>query len=360
MRTWIVVGGAAVVVAGAAAVTGVVDPEDADPATGTPESVAAATAPVRRGDLVETTSASGALEYADDRDLTAEVAGTLTWLPRSGRVVRQGQPLYRVDTVPVLRLDGATPAWRTLGPDLADDDDDSDGADVRQLEDALVALGYGEDWDLAADGDWTWATTEAVEDWQEDRGLEETGELPLGSVVFTDGDLRVAGRLVDVGARVQPGTGVLEVSSVDRRVTVSLETTQRHLAPIGAEVVLDFPDGTTARGRVTDVEVVPAADEQSSETLAVTVEPDGRASARKVAGQLDGASVLVALSHTLAEDSLIVPVTALVALAEGGYAVEVVTDGGTRSVPVTTEAFGDSSVAVAGDLRPGDEVVVAP
>jgi hypothetical protein len=359
VRTLIVIGGAALVVAGAAAVVSTVDPQGTEPAAGTTDTVEA-TARVRRGDLVETSSTSGSLEYADSRDLAAEGAGTVTWLPRSGRVVRQGEALYRVDTVPVVRLDGSVPAWRALGPDLADSDDDSDGADVRQLEDALVAMGYGDDWDLAADGDWTWATTEAVEDWQEDLGLEENGELPLGSVVFTDGDLRVAGQLVDVGARVQPGTGVLEVSSAERRVTVSLETTQRHLAPIGAAVTLDFPDGTTARGRVTDVEVVPAEDEQSSETLAVTVTPHGKASERKVARQLDGASVLVSLTDTLAEDVLIVPVTALLAVADGGYAVEVVTDGGTRTVPVTTEAFGDSSVAVSGDLHPGDEVVVAP
>lgn len=350
MRTWFVAGGAVLVVASAAGVAGVVTAEGDDPTAET-TTTGSATAKVRRGDLVETTSASGSLEYADSRELASELAGTVTWLPATGRVVEEGEALYRVDTTPVLRMDGRVPAWRALGPDV------SDGVDVKQLERALLDLGYGEDYDMAADGEWTWVTTLAVEELQEDLGLEETGELPLGSVVFSDGDLRVSGRLVDVGAGVQPATPVLEISDVDRRVTVGLEPSQRHLAPVGGEVELEFPDGTSARGRIVDVELVPATEEQE-ETLTVTVEPLGKRSEKRVGEQLDGASAQVSFTDTLAEKVLIVPVTALVAL-EDGYAVEVVEDdGSTRLVEVTAHGFADTSVAVEGDLAEGDEVVV--
>lgn len=358
MRTIPIVGGAVLVVAAAAGTVGLVGDggygaDGADPAD-TASATAVATAKVRKGDLVESMSTSGTLEYADDRDLAAQLAGTVTWLPAAGRVVREGQVLYRVDTMPVVRLDGKVPAWRALAPDV------SDGADVEQLEQALLDLGYGVDEGMDADGEWTSLTTRAVEEWQEDRGLDETGELPLGSVVFTDGDLRVSGRLLDVGAGLQPGTPVLEVSGIDRRVTVELQPSQRHLAPVGGVVDLDFPDGTTARGRIVDVEVVPPADEQSQEVLSVTVEPTGRRSRRAVAGQLDGASVQVTVTDTLAEGVLIVPVTALVALTDGGYAVEVVDDGSTRTVPVETDGFAGSTVAITGDLAAGDDVVVTP
>lgn len=353
MRLLVMTGGA-VCLAAAAGVVGYVGAAGDPGASDDPDPVAEATAEVRRGDLVETTSASGALEYADARDLGSDLAGTVTWLPRSGRVVRAGGVLLEVDTAPVVRLDGTVPAWRALGPGA------TDGVDVRQLERALRDLGYADDYDLAVDRTWTWATTEAVEDWQEDLGVEATGSLPLGTVVFTDGDLRVSGRLVEVGDRVAPGTAVLEVSGVQRRVTVSLETTQRHLAPVGGEVELDFPDGATARGRIVEVETLPAADEQSEETLAVTVQPLGRRSERRVADQLDGASVQVSFTDTIAKDRLVVPVTALVALEDGGYAVEVVAAGESRLVPVTTEAYGDSDVAVTGDLAAGDRVVVTP
>lgn len=352
MRVWLLACTTACAVAGAGVVTALASAGSGNPTGVAPSTHATSTVPVRRGDLVDTTSASGSLEYEKPRTIASEVAGTVTWLPDPGKVIGEGEAIYHVDTVPVLRLDGAVPAWRPLGPSV------SAGADVKQLEKALLDLGYGVDEDMAPDGEWTWVTTLAVEQWQEDLGLEETGELALGTVVFTDGDLRVSGPLVDVGARVQPTTPVMEVSGVDRRVTVSLEPSRRPLVPLGGGADLDFADGTVARGRIVDVEVVPGTDEQSEESLTVTVEPVGRRSQKRVGEQLDGASVQVSFTHTLAEDVLIVPVTALVALRDG-YAVEVLEDdGSTRMAAVTTDGFADSSVAVVGDLAVGDEVVV--
>ena len=61
-----------------------------------------------------------------------------------------------------------------------------------------------------------------------------------------------------------------------------------------------------------------------------------------------------------AEDVLAVPVAALVALAEGGYAVEVDTGGGTvRLVSIETGFYADGLVEVTSSgLEPGDRVVV--
>ena len=60
-----------------------------------------------------------------------------------------------------------------------------------------------------------------------------------------------------------------------------------------------------------------------------------------------------------AEGVLAVPVEAVLALAEGGYAVEV--DDGTarRLVGVELGVFADGMVEVTGELSPGDQVVVA-
>jgi hypothetical protein len=56
---------------------------------------------------------------------------------------------------------------------------------------------------------------------------------------------------------------------------------------------------------------------------------------------------------------LAVPVEALLALAEGGYAVErVKADGTTELVAVKLGAFADDKVEVSGDLAEGDQVVV--
>ena len=56
---------------------------------------------------------------------------------------------------------------------------------------------------------------------------------------------------------------------------------------------------------------------------------------------------------------LAVPVRALLALAEGGYAVERVTATGTELVPVELGAFADGYVQVTGTVAAGDTVVVA-
>jgi multidrug efflux pump subunit AcrA (membrane-fusion protein) len=82
-----------------------------------------------------------------------------------------------------------------------------------------------------------------------------------------------------------------------------------------------------------------------------------------VAG-IDEAPVDVDVASSTAEAVLAVPVEALLALAEGGYAVEVVaSDGGdqegsTRLVAVEVGTFADGLVEVTGDVEPGDVVVV--
>ena len=313
------------------------------------------TAEVQRTDLTETLTETGQLEYGEPTDLASGLSGTLTWTPAAGDVVTEGEPLFRLDSDPVLRLDGTVPAWRDLDPDV------SSGRDVRQLEEALNRLGYADDLDMEVDGDWTWVTTIAVERWQEDHGLEEDGELPLGRVVFTDDDVRVASVAADEGAAVTPGSVVLQVGATQRTVTVSVDPSRQDVAPVRQRVDLEFPDGTTAKGRIREVEYV-AGTEEAEESLTVTIEVVGSAKSRKaVDRQLDGTSVQVGFAHTVAEDVLAVPVTALVALVDGGYGVEKVTGDSTSYVAVTTGRFSETLVEVESpELAEGDEVVVTP
>ena len=81
------------------------------------------------------------------------------------------------------------------------------------------------------------------------------------------------------------------------------------------------------------------------------------------AGNLDQAPVLVNIVSAQARNVLAVPVSALVALAGGGYAVEVVHGTGTRAtsqlVAVQIGLFSDTLVQVSGaGLTPGLEVEV--
>jgi hypothetical protein len=60
-----------------------------------------------------------------------------------------------------------------------------------------------------------------------------------------------------------------------------------------------------------------------------------------------------------AEGVVAVPVEAVLALAEGGYAVEVgLADGTTRLVGVELGVFADGYVEVTGEVAAGDQVVV--
>ena len=80
----------------------------------------------------------------------------------------------------------------------------------------------------------------------------------------------------------------------------------------------------------------------------------------KDTGALDQAPVDVDITTETARNVLAVPVNALLALAEGGYAVEVQEAGGARHlVPVKLGLFADSLVEVGGGgLRAGMNVVV--
>jgi multidrug efflux pump subunit AcrA (membrane-fusion protein) len=75
---------------------------------------------------------------------------------------------------------------------------------------------------------------------------------------------------------------------------------------------------------------------------------------------LVAAPVTVRVLEDAVRSATAVPVPALVAIAEGGYAVEIVEGVTTRLVRVELGAFADSWVEVTnGSVEPGDEVVVA-
>jgi hypothetical protein len=76
-------------------------------------------------------------------------------------------------------------------------------------------------------------------------------------------------------------------------------------------------------------------------------------------GQLDSAPVSVRYVIQQRENVLAVPVAALVALAEGGFGLEEVQNGGSHFVAVETGLFADGMVEVRGaDLAEGATVRV--
>jgi hypothetical protein len=168
--------------------------------------------------------------------------------------------------------------------------------------------------------------------------------------------------LGDLGSTVRQQARVLAITSTDREVTVDLEADRQAIVAIGAGVTVGLPDGTEARGTIADigtVATVAAGDNGAADaepTVTVTIHLDDP----RATGSLDGAPVTVSVVRERREDVLAVPVSALLALAEGGYAVEVVDGPGrTHLVGVETGLFEDGFVEVrSAELDETMQVVV--
>ena len=66
----------------------------------------------------------------------------------------------------------------------------------------------------------------------------------------------------------------------------------------------------------------------------------------------------VFVTSEVSENVLYVPVNALVALAEGGYAVEVLSSGEQIYISVEIGVFTDGFVEIVGNIEEGQEVIV--
>jgi hypothetical protein len=317
---------------------------------------AGATATVLRRDLVQHETVSGTLGYADASTLYAQSPGTVTALREPGSVVERGEALYWLDGRPVTLMYGVMPMWRGL------DGAAHDGPDVWQLERNLVELGHDPYRRIVIDDDWSSATTAAVKRWQEDIGVAKTGVVELGQLAFLPGSRRIGQLGTTRGALLQPGSEVLETTSTRRVVDVDLDADKRSLVSRGAAVVVELPGGRTVDGTVADVGRVAESrtDPESGEQGDATVPVEIRLAPGAKTRSLDQAPVDVFLEKGRIENVLTVPVSSLLALAEGGFAVEVVEPGGsTRLVRVEPGMFVDGAVQISGKgIEKGMKVVV--
>ena len=489
-RGWWIVGAVALIVG--ATVFGVIAASGGNGNEAGETTAALNTAVVVRTDLVDETTYQATLGRPEAAQLTAGLSGTVTWVPEAGTVVDPGDSLFSIDDSPVVLLDGEVPAYRDL--QLGDTDvtlpagangvvtwlpaegailengsviarideapvvvlqgdipmyrslsNDVEGPDVQQLERALVDLGYDPDQTVTVDEEFTGATESMVERWQEDLGIDETGRiavgevifaplpgqvlshqsavgasvgptspilivsggsalsgedvmqleqslsafgyepgpmdgvydldtalavgawtgnighgqagrLPIGSIVFHPGSLRSADVLAPVGFAVGPSSPVITAAALETIVRMSLPAGDQELLDVGTSVIIVMPDQSETPGTVTFVSAVAVGGGQGNPaTFDVEIALD----APSVAAGLDEAPVEVRAVTETVENVLAVPVSALLALAEGGYAVEVVEGESTRLVAVNPGFFAGGQVEVTGDIEAGD-IVATP
>jgi membrane fusion protein, multidrug efflux system len=269
-------------------------------------------------------------------------SATLTGLVDVGATADRGTVLYTADEQPVVALIGELPAWRTLEQGVAD------GDDVRQLEENLVALGYGGDLDV--DESFTADTAAAVEAWETDLGrAAPDGVVTMGDAVFLTAPGEVLGHEASVGDTLEAGSPVLTIGSEQRVVVADVDATEAGGWTPGSTVELEWADGTTTEGIVigTGRDVT---DGQVELSVAVG-SGSGDSGERR-----SGAEATVTLVDARRDRVVAVPVAAIV--DDGGSpAVRVARpDGPDRTSRVETGLVADGWIEITAGLDGGEEI----
>lgn len=316
------------------------------------------TAPVTRGDVAARVQVAGVLGFDGAYTIVNQLpGGVVTAVRAPGTAVVRGAGLYAVAGAPAVLLYGTTPAYRDFTAGM------TDGADVLQLEKNLVALGMDPRHTITVDRHFTAATASAIYRWQKARGLpvaQRTGRLPLGQVVFLPGAVRIGQARAEVGASVGPGTPMLAATATARVVRVALTADRQTTVHPGDPVRVTVPGlAKPLTGAVREISTVATAPSQSpgpaTVPMVVTVKPPAGTPT------LDQAPVQVAINTAQRRNVLLVPVTALLAGASGGYQVAVVDAAGRRLVTVRPGLFDEAADTVevtGGGLTEGTRVEV--
>ncbi len=304
-----------------------------------------ATVQVRRMNLSATEEVSGTLGYVTAPSLIDRVAGTYTSMPPEGAIVAPGESLFAVDGQPVTLLAGSLPAWRSFTPGM------TDGFDVGELQRALQRDGARDANTVPVDGHYGARTIVAVRAWRARHGLPAANDLPFGSIVFMPEPVRVGRHTSEIGDPAQPGTAPYATTGTTRVVAVELDVARLGTTRAGQAVQIGLASGRTISGRVTAVGRVAhvpagsAPDNGARPAVTVSVEPLGASPV----DEPDEEPVTVGLVSATRAGVLAVPVTALLALAEGGYGVEVVTGQGRHTIiAVEPGLFADTMVEIRG------------
>lgn len=256
-------------------------------------------------------------------------AGAVASLPAVGTLVGDGDVVFQV---------GGRPAIALVDPD-----------------DVGVALISGDTADI--DRELGRSGFADRTEWAAARGIE--GDTSNALFVEVPPGATIATLLVSEATDVAAGDPILEVRAPTQRVEVALPVEDLDELEVGDMVVVEFPDNTMADAVVTErgTVAVMAPNGQSEPVATVQVRID-------LVGESPSAisegPVTVNVVDEEIPGAVVVPVRALVSLAEGGFAVEVVgLNGATRLVGVELGTFEDGVVEVTnGVVSPGDSLVV--
>ncbi len=217
---------------------------------------------------------------------------------------------------------------------------DNANADIALLQENLAALGYNGSADAV------------IRHWQTQAGRSASGLIEPGQVVVASGAVRIAEHLAKVGDVVFSGQGqgnmpannmsdlIVRYTSTQRMVSVPLGIADHDYARPGDSVIVTLPTDVEIPGVISDVSTVFDAQGMADTEIAI---PD-----QDALGTLEAASVDVEFVVGRRADVLAVPVTALLALPDGRFGVEIVTNNSTHTVAVSTGLFARGNVEISG------------
>ncbi|MFT4051929.1 MAG: peptidoglycan-binding domain-containing protein [Microbacterium sp.] len=253
----------------------------------------------------------------------------------AGAEVSQGALLYTVDLRPVVVAQGEVPAFRDVG-------DGSSGEDVRQVQQLLTDLGF---YSGEVEGEAGSLTASAIRAWQKSLGVEQTGVVAAGDIVFVPSlPTRVAvdADVVFRGASLAGGEPVLSGLPASPEFTIPVTDAQAAMMPAGTRVEITSPDGDVWTGFVGEQ----TRDAEMGTVVVSLSGADGavicgdQCAQVPVTGQATLSSTIVTVETV---SGLVVPSSALVSDADGQLAV--IDEAGERMpVTVVTAARGLSVI----------------
>ena len=352
---------------------------------------------------------AGTLQPGPVSTVSASGRGTLTRTVSDGDTIRAGDVVAEIDGTPVVALYGTVPQFRTINIEA------QPGADIRQLEENLVALGFDPDGAVTVDDTFTSATASLILAWEQDLGIAiPDGTVDAGQIAFISGPSEVTSR-TPVGSQVNAGQQILgtvtlaesgfigapneedaptfpfdvnvgdeiatdevpagalvtEVFIEDGSLAVvgrpvyqweadlgsiqlAVDVDEASNFEVGRPLAVELPDGQVVDASVTDLSDVARAIQNGNNTVTVidvTVQPNEPIESIFTAGP-----VTIRVETDRTDGAVLVPASALIALSEGGHAVEV---DGRGLVGVELGAFDDGWVEIAdGSIDAGESVVV--
>lgn len=240
-----------------------------------------------------------------------------------------GDVLYTVDAQPVVALYGELPAWRTLSTAS------TEGKDIQQLEQALVALGYDPSGTVAVDDDFDADTEAMVRRWQAGLGVTVTGRVSLGSVVFIRRASTVAAVASAVGDPVEDADEMLTLAGETQQVVIDVPTGDEEYYVPGLTVRL----GTGGTGTIA---LLRSVTRNSSAVVQAVITPDAQ-----IEGAENGETVVVTVELLIASDVFVVPAQSIVSRLDGSYSLQVVAgDGAMEWVTVAVVGVAGNKVGV--------------